>query len=255
MLKYGFVAYPRSIANWRWYKNGNTFRLFFHLMLKANYCEREFENITVKRGQLVTSRKQLADETGISEQSIRTALVHLKSTNEITTRATSKFTIITIVNYEEWQSTTNISTNDQPTTNQQSTNDQPQCNNNNNIKKNNNSNNLLPLSEVERIAKLFESICVSFPKPILNEVAKAVADKEIEFDYESLFKKAERSDFLSGRNGKAERRFTVDWVISNAERIFSGMYDNPEKPRNTSYDIEELEKIDTLEYVKGVDFF
>ena len=96
-------------------------------MLKANYCEREFENITVKRGQLVTSRKQLADETGISEQSIRTALVHLKSTNEITTRATSKFTIITIVNYEEWQSTTNISTNDQPTTNQQSTNDQPQC--------------------------------------------------------------------------------------------------------------------------------
>lgn len=255
MLKYGFVAYPRSIANWRWYKNGNTFRLFFHLMLKANYCEREFENITVKRGQLVTSRKQLADETGISEQSIRTALVHLKSTNEITTRATSKFTIITIVNYEEWQSTTNISTNDQPTTNQQSTNDQPQCNNNNNIKKNNNSNNLLPLSEVERIAKLFESICVSFPKPILNEVAKAVADKEIEFDYESLFKKAERSDFLSGRNGKAERRFTVDWVISNAERIFSGMYDNPEKPRNASYDIEELEKIDTLEYVKGVDFF
>ena len=224
-------------------------------MLKANYCEREFENITVKRGQLVTSRKQLADETGISEQSIRTALVHLKSTNEITTRATSKFTIITIVNYEEWQSTTNISTNDQPTTNQQSTNDQPQCNNNNNIKKNNNSNNLLPLSEVERIAKLFESICVSFPKPILNEVAKAVADKEIEFDYESLFKKAERSDFLSGRNGKAERRFTADWVISNAERIFSGMYDNPEKPRNTSYDIEELEKIDTLEYVKGVDFF
>lgn len=255
MLKYGFVAYPRSIANWRWYKNGNTFRLFFHLMLKANYCEREFENITVKRGQLVTSRKQLADETGISEQSIRTALVHLKSTNEITTRATSKFTIITIVNYEEWQSTTNISTNDQPTTNQQSTNNQPQCNNNNNIKKNNNSNNLLPLSEVERIAKLFESICVSFPKPILNEVAKAVADKEIEFDYESLFKKAERSDFLSGRNGKAERRFTVDWVISNAERIFSGMYDNPEKPRNASYDIEELEKIDTLEYVKGVDFF
>ena len=224
-------------------------------MLKANYCEREFENITVKRGQLVTSRKQLADETGISEQSIRTALVHLKSTNEITTRATSKFTIITIVNYEEWQSTTNISTNDQPTTNQQSTNDQPQCNNNNNIKKNNNSNNLLPLSEVERIAKLFESICVSFPKPILNEVAKAVADKEIEFDYESLFKKAERSDFLSGRNGKAERRFTADWVISNAERIFSGMYDNPEKPRNASYDIEELEKIDTLEYVKGVDFF
>lgn len=255
MIKSGFVKLPRSLLDWRWYHNANAKAVFIHLLLKANFCEAEFENITIKRGQLVTSRKQLSSELNISEQSIRTALKNLKSTNDITIDTTSKYSIITIVKYDDYQSSTNILTNNQPTANQQSTNDQPQYKKNKKKENNNNSNNLLPTPEAESISMLFESICVSFPKPILNEVAKAVADKEIEFDYESLFKKAEKSDFLSGRNGKAERRFTADWVISNAERIFSGMYDNPEKPRNTSYDIEELEKIDTLEYVKGVDFF
>lgn len=255
MTKNGFIKLPRGLLDWRWYHNANAKAVFIHLLLKANFCEAEFENIIIKRGQLVTSRKQLSSELNISEQSIRTALKNLKSTNDITIDTTSKYSIITIVKYDDYQSSTNILTNSQPTANQQSTNDQPQYKKNKKKENNNNSNNLLPTHEAEIISKLFESICVSFPKPILNEVAKAVADKEIEFDYESLFKKAERSDFLSGRNGKAERRFTADWVISNAERILSGMYDNPEKPRNASYDIEELEKIDTLEYVKGVDFF
>ena len=255
MIKSGFVKLPRSLLDWRWYHNANAKAVFIHLLLKANFCEAEFENITIKRGQLVTSRKQLSSELNISEQSIRTALKNLKSTNDITIETSSKYSIITIVKYDYYQSSTNTLTNDQPTVNQQSTNDQPQYKKNKKKENNNNSNNLLPSSEAERVAKLFESICVSFPKPILNEVAKAVADKGIEFDYESLFKKAEKSDFLSGRSGKSQRRFPAEWIIANAEKIFSGLYDDPTR-RNTSYDIDELMKINTLdEYEKGVDYF
>ena len=127
MLERGFIKIDRKLTGWRWYRNANTFRVFFHLLLTANYEVLDFENITVKRGQRVVSRVTLANELGISEQSVRTALHHLEATGEITSSGTSKFTIITINNYDKYQAITSTSTNDQPTANQQLTSDQPQC--------------------------------------------------------------------------------------------------------------------------------
>lgn len=116
-----FIKIDRNILNWRWYSNANTMRVFIHILLKSNIREKSFENITVSRGQLVTSRKSLSSELGISEQSVRTALEHLKSTNEITIQGTSKYSIITVKNYDNYQGAPDKSTNNQPTTNQQST--------------------------------------------------------------------------------------------------------------------------------------
>ena len=119
----GFLKISRKILDWRWYTNENTMRLFFHLMLRANHTDAEFENHKIKRGQLVTSRKTLAYELKMSEQAIRTALDHLKSTHDITITSTKKYSIITIVDYEQLQ------TSNQPF-DQQTTNEQPQLTNN-----------------------------------------------------------------------------------------------------------------------------
>lgn len=127
MLEKGFIKIDRKLTKWRWYQDANTFRVFFHLLLTANYENRDFENITVQRGQRVTSRAALARELGISEQSIRTALKHLEATGEITSSRTAKFTVITINCYDKYQSVTNTSTSNQPAANQQLTSDQPQC--------------------------------------------------------------------------------------------------------------------------------
>lgn len=126
MFENGFIKINRNILNWRWYSDENTFRVFFHLLLKANFKDGEFEKHDIKRGQLITGRKVLSKELNISERNVRTALEHLKSTNEITIKGTSKYSIITIKNYDKYQSVTNTSTNNQPATNQQSTNNQPQ---------------------------------------------------------------------------------------------------------------------------------
>ncbi len=131
----------RTMTGWRWYRDANTFRVFFHLMINANYKEHDFENITVRRGQLVTSRKTLAAELGISEQNVRTALRHLKSTGEITSSETSKFTLITVINYDKYQASTGTSTGDQPAVNQKLTGNQPQCNKDN---KDNKEKNIVP---------------------------------------------------------------------------------------------------------------
>lgn len=124
-----FIKLNRKILKWRWYKNTNTKCLFIHLILIANIKDKNFENIKVKRGQLVTSIKSLSQQTDLTPQQIRTALNHLKSTNEITIETTSKYSIITINNYDEYQRTTRQLTIEQQTTNKQSTNDQQQYKN------------------------------------------------------------------------------------------------------------------------------
>ena len=134
-----FIKIDRNILRWRWYRNSNTKSVFLHLLLTANVADNDFETITVHRGQLVISRKHLALELGMSEQEVRTALDHLKSTSEITSKAYAKYTVITILNYDMYQKVTRTSTSNQPTTNQQSTSNQPQYKNNKNNKKEKNN--------------------------------------------------------------------------------------------------------------------
>lgn len=133
-----WVKLYRHILEWEWYDDSKMVHLFIHLLLKANYEEGKWKGITIKRGQLLTGRLSLYQQTKISHQSIRTCLEKLKSTNEITIQATNKYSIITLCNYELYQinqPTTNQphtkrATNNQPTTNQQ-TNHKQEYNNNN----------------------------------------------------------------------------------------------------------------------------
>lgn len=116
----------------------NMAHLFIHLVLNANTEDNKWRGIQVKRGQLVTGRKKLRENTGISEQSIRTCLKRLVNSGEITIKPTRLFSIITLCNYDKFQEKETIAnqrpTNDQPTANQQLTNDQPHLKNNKNIK-------------------------------------------------------------------------------------------------------------------------
>lgn len=128
-MQNGFIALHRSLLNWGWHNDPATGWLFVNLLLMANWEDGEWHGKPIKRGQLVTGRKALANQTGLSEQTVRTSLNHLKSTNEITIIPTNKFSVITIVNYGKFQdisemltsTSTNNLTNDQPAANQQLT--------------------------------------------------------------------------------------------------------------------------------------
>lgn len=133
----GFVKLFRKFTKWEWYSDINTKTLFLHLLLTANHEDKNWKGILIKRGQVITGRKKLSEETGLTEQNIKTSLKRLKSTNEITTKITNKYTIVTLVNWEKYQDydtrvtnkIPNKVTNNQPTTNQQLTTN----NNDNNI--------------------------------------------------------------------------------------------------------------------------
>lgn len=140
MLEYGKVAFDRKIVSWRWYHDSNTFKLFFHLIITANYKDVNFENTTVKRGQRISSVAKLSQETGLSERSVRTALNHLKVTGEVTSASTPKYTVFTIVNYDKYQMATNKVTNNRLTDDQLTTNKRQQCNKDNKENKENKYN-------------------------------------------------------------------------------------------------------------------
>lgn len=98
-----YIKIDRKILEWEWYKNINTCRLFFHFLLKANWKDGRFEGNDVPRGAFVTSVKKLALETALTEDEVRTALLHLIQTGEVTKQTTNKFTVITVSNYELYQ--------------------------------------------------------------------------------------------------------------------------------------------------------
>jgi len=119
----------RKFREWEWYDDVNTKAVFLDFILNASYEDKKWKGFDIKKGQLVIGRKELSKRLGISEQSIRTSITRLKSTNEITIKSTNKFSIISVVNYEKYQyqntqstnEITNHLTNNQPATNQQLT--------------------------------------------------------------------------------------------------------------------------------------
>ncbi len=142
-----FIKLNRKILKWRWYQDSNTFRVFVHLLLTANITDRDFGQVTVKRGQLVTSVAHLSQGLGISVKSIRTALEHLKSTNEVAIKTTSKYSIITINNYNEYQKAASTLANEGQT-------------------------------EFEEIEKNFESMPFD-PKKTANKTASEISQKHL----------------------------------------------------------------------------
>ena len=104
MLTGTWIKLNRNILKWEWYQNGNTMRVFIHLLLRANVNDGKIEGISYSRGQLITSYGNLSRELGMSIQQIRTALGHLVETKEINiSTINGRFVIITVNNYNKYQ--------------------------------------------------------------------------------------------------------------------------------------------------------
>ena len=118
----GWIKLHRKMLKWEWLDEPKTVSLFIVLLLLANHQVTNWRGETIKKGQVLTGRKQLAKMSGMSEQSVRTAIKHLKMTQEITIKSTHKFSVITLVNWDQHQGNgiklTNKLTKKQPSPNQ-----------------------------------------------------------------------------------------------------------------------------------------
>lgn len=137
----GYIKLYRSMLDWEWYKEPNTFKLFVHLLFTANVKPHKWKGIEIKRGQCVTSIAKLSEKTGLSESQVRTSLNRLISTNSLTNQSTARYRIITVNHYDYFQGTTKSVTNKRQTDDKLMTNYRQQYKNDKNDKKEKNEKN------------------------------------------------------------------------------------------------------------------
>ena len=242
-----YVKISGKILEWEWYKDVNTKVVFFHILLKANWKNGRFQGMEIPRGSFATSYQSLAEETGPTVMNVRTAIKHLKLTQEITVSQHSKFSVITVKNYDAYQ-TVNKVANNQLTGNQQATNRQLTTIEEGK-KERKEEYNKSPKGDYESrtpessiyatIRELYNSVCGSYPRLVkMSDARKKAISARLKTgytldDFQTLFEKAEASDFLKGAN-KRNWSATFDWLIcdSNMAKVLDGNYDAKEGAAN-----------------------
>ena len=105
-MEESYIKLFRRLLRWRWFRDPSVAHLFVYLLLRAKFVDTGWRDITIKRGQLVTSRFTMAEETGLTDRVVRRCLMALQRTGEITVEANKKYSLITINKYSDYQGVT-----------------------------------------------------------------------------------------------------------------------------------------------------
>lgn len=249
-----YIKIDRKILDWEWYKNLNTCRLFFHFLLKANWKDCKFEGKDIPRGSFVSSISSLSQETGLTQREVRTAIEHLKTTGELTSKSYNKFTVFTVNNYCLYQVSDkqidNQTTSERQTNDKQSTTIEEEKEREESKKDNKNTS---CKSEAE---SLFENLWKLYPnKKGKAQVSLAAKQRLLKVGYDEMVRAIDRY--------KAELEKDSDWrKPQNGSTFFNSGYvdyldanyvlgkNTPKKKKNSfndfqqrEYDFDELEKI------------
>lgn len=266
----GWITLHRKLLEWEWFDKSEMVHLFLFLLLSANHTDKEWRGIVIKRGQLVTSLDSIKSKTGLSLQTIRTCIKRLKSTSEITSKSTNRFTIVTILKYDSYQENkepantqTNKPANKQLTNDQQTTNKQLTTNNNDNNDNNGLDTKASLLTDEQstqdnlnyaEIVKFFNSetngVFGEVRYPISEKRKQSIRARVREHGkkaFADVVRKASVSNFLKGGNNRGFVA-TFDWLIrpNNFQKTLEGNYDNRAKKyekRNTTSDEELMRNI------------
>lgn len=168
--------------------------------MKANHKCSKRKWIEIKRGQFVSSYWKLSKENGLWIQQIRTAIDKLKSTNEITSKATNKYTLFTVVNYSDYQ---DIEIDNNKQDNKQ---------NNNQVTTNNNNKNNIKrkyIKEKDEIRNLLDEWYVEKNWYALKILYELFIDKSW---YKIEAEKKEIEKFVDRLKRKSKETFWYDQV-------------------------------------------
>lgn len=191
--------------------------------------------IRLKAGQMITSRDKLAQlfDKKCTTSELQRMLLLFQKCHMIEQQTTNKYRIITVLNWETYQSTEQ-QMNSKRTANEQQT--VTKVNTNKEYKKKEDKN----INIYSCISDSYNSICVDLPKiksitkprqTHINTLLKELESQGV--TYEEYFKQVQASDFLTGRKGDWQANF--DWIIkpSNSIKILEGVYANREVIANS----------------------
>ena len=119
----GWIKLHRKLLENPISRNPAWFSVWVHILLLASHDESSFiwnsKKTILHSGQFLTGRKKLAHECGVSEGLVEKILNYLESEQQIRQQKTTKYRIITILNWSKYQNRDNKSNNSVTTTRQQ----------------------------------------------------------------------------------------------------------------------------------------
>lgn len=105
MANEGYIKLYRRMMKWGWYTDTPTKCVFLHLLFLACYEPCYYKGVHLEPGQAVSSIRQIATDTGLTVKQVRTAINHLKETQEVAQSPCGKFSVFTVNNYNDYQCT------------------------------------------------------------------------------------------------------------------------------------------------------
>jgi len=223
LRKQGWVRFYRKSIDSSVWKNPIIWMVWSWCLLKANHEDTNFpfngNDLEIKSGQFITGRNKAIKELPISAQNWKTAIAYLKSTNRIDIKPTNKFSIIIVLNWEEYQKdapklTSKLTSN---LNNHQTTTNQPLTTYKNDKKDNNEkkseTSSLPPLKESSEKEELRGA--KSIP-PTLNEVSAYCHERKNDVDAQRFIDFYESKGWMIGRNKMKSWRASVrTWENNN----------------------------------------
>ena len=260
----GWIKLHRNLLNWEWFSEPKTLSVFVYFLLSARHNEGSWRGINLKAGELITSRESISNATGLSVQEVRTAMGKLAMTGEITTKATTKYTIVTITNYASYQSAesdnqpaekpTRKPTSNKVKTNEQQTNNHKQeCDTTNNLSTTRNIG-LPPINPPKTFSMRDRLISDGVPEGVVDaymKVRKTKKAPDTEVAYRGLIREAEKAGLpISAVIQECVERnwvgFKAEWIIktpakSETPTIFENQESDWVRQRREQEDRERQE--------------
>ena len=179
----GWIKIHRQLLDWEWSDNPQMMALWINLLLRANVVATEYQGRIIERGEVLTSLRSLAKETGLSLMQVRTCLERLKGAGQITIthKATHEVsranTLITVCKFDDYQ----YSDNDMNTRNNTQS---------NTISKEKEKNQ----KKEENIQETKKEICLSKESHIKKETTNAFLSLAGDLE-KSICKKTAKAEF------------------------------------------------------------
>lgn len=174
-MDYGWVKLYRKILDNPISSKPQYLSLWIHILVMANHKGKDMmwngEILSIHEGQFVTGRKELSQKTGIPETTIEDILKFLERQQQIRQQKTTKFRLITVINWEKYQISDTKSDN-KPTTKRQ------QADTNKNVNKEKNVKNV-NTPGVQNILNMFYEInpSLNFGSPFERKACEAMLAK------------------------------------------------------------------------------
>lgn len=249
----GWIKLHRALSDHWLASNPDSLSVWVHMLMIANHAEtkRQINGsvVVVLPGQIITSRRSLSEKTGVQESKVERILKRLESEQQITQRGLSKFRVISIVNWAEYQSSEQQS---EQRVNSRRTADEQQVNTPEEVLPGGNTQEgkevksscdqqaESPKASRIPLTDIFDAYARCLPAlpqlRIIDEARKAMirsrwnADERfqsVEF-WERFFTHVSESDFLMGRTDRPWTGCCFDWLLkpANFRKIVEGNYTN-----------------------------